>query len=165
MENVSYSKSERFSLEARWLDALMARNAKWQSTGPGARVVQARDRKVFVAWRLGTNGQPQVIDMLRVEDVSATFTGGLALELSATLSKQKLKVNFHPREIVPGVFAWIPPFAETRFCPFVHGDPESAWRLTLPMCVRTEAGRQPAPGQVQLSTAKEFRDLWPNVTL
>lgn len=164
MENVSYSKAERFSLEAGWLDALMARNSKWKS-GAGARVVPARDRKVFVAWHLEPSGQPKIVEVLRVESVSASFTSGLALGLSAAVAGTPLKVNFYPREIVPGVFAWIPPFAEVRFCPFIANDPESAWRLSLPMCVRTVAGRQPGPGQVQFSTAKEFRDLWPNVSL
>jgi hypothetical protein len=127
---------------------------------PAARFTVVRERRVFIAWQL-VNGRPQILDAFRAEDVAASFTVGLSLTMVSNTSATKVTISTYPREIIPGVFAWIPPFADVRFGP-TSDDPDSVWRLTVPMCTRVTDDR---PGHPRLSTLKEFRDLWPDVTV
>ena len=157
MENASQGKIDRAATQAAWLNARMAGNPAWRVSMPPARQMVVSERRAFVVWKL-ENGRPHIIDILRADKVDVSFTAGLSLVLVSSTSGAPVIVSAYPREAVPGVFLWVPPFADVRFVPTVFQDPGSTWRLTVPMCVR------PTGDKYQISTSKEFRDQWPDVT-
>lgn len=160
MENPSTGRADKLALQTRWLNHRMAGNPLWRRDMPSPRIVKLAEAKTFIAWRLDAAGQPDVLDVLRVSDIEASFTRGLSVLFTNSTSSSVVRITTYPREIVPGVFAWLPPYSEVRHCPHNPQDPASAWRLTLPMFVRDTVG-SPAT----FSSLKEFRDRWPNVQL
>lgn len=159
MEKVPTSRPEQLALAAQWLNQRMAGNPAWRPSMPSARTTVARDRRTFIAWQL-IDGKPHILDALLVEDVSASFTAGLAVHLVSKTTAAKMVVSSHPREIIPGVFVWIPLFADVRFGPLTTAS--SVWALSVPMCTRATTDRADHP---RLSTLKEFCALWPNVSV
>jgi hypothetical protein len=152
------NRAERLSLQSQWLNHRMADSPAWKAAAPQPRLLSVSENKAFVAWLPGADGQPQVIDLLRATDIQISFTTGITVTLTGRASSNGYHISTHPREILPGVFAWVPPFCEVRFCPYQFSDPASVWRTTLPIIVRI-------PGQIVFSTLKEFRDQWPGVNV
>jgi hypothetical protein len=160
MDNPSTARAHKLALQAKWLNQRMVDNDRWTLDMPSPRVVKVSDRKTFIAWRRDAAGKVEVVDMLRVNDVEISFTRGITVKFSAGATSNTICITAHPREIVPGVFAWIPPHAELRYGPHNPEDATSRWRLTLPMLVR-----QMTTSSTVLSTLKEFQDLHPNISL
>lgn len=163
MENTSISRADRRALQAQWLNKRMEGNPAWRLAMPSPKLALISERKALVAWRL-VSGRPVVLDILRADEVGASFTSGLSLTFVSNTSGARVHVSSYPREALPGVFLWIPPLADVRFGPMIFDDPGSVWRLTIPMSIRTRK-EWSEPGQTNLSTQKEFRDLWPDVEL
>jgi hypothetical protein len=159
------SRPDRLALQAQWLNHRMEGHPTWRRDMPGPKLFMAGDRTTYVVCQLLESGEPEVLDVLRVIDVEASFTQGLTLVLSSGTDAMRLRVSTYPREILPGVFAWIPPFAEVRHCPARYDDPTSTWRMTVPMFVRSDAGSGIEVGQTSVMTRKEFCERWPHVVL
>jgi hypothetical protein len=164
METTPTSRANKLDLQSMWLDRRMADNPQWKNSLGSQRTLVVRDRKVFVAWRMGA-GKPEIVDVLRAMDVSISFTAGLTIMFASRSEESIVRVTAYPREIFPGIFAWTPPFSEVRFCPFSTDDPSSVWRTSVPMMVRSRAQGALADGEIRLWTLKEFRALWPDVSL
>jgi hypothetical protein len=159
--NVSIGRAERLSLQAEWLNARMAGVSNWKNSEQAPRLFTVSEKRAFVAWRQTEDG-PRVIDVLRASDVEISFTAGITIMFTGTTSSTVAKLSTHPREILPGVYAWVPPFAEVRFCPHVFENPEGTWRMTLPIMVRASGD---TVGSCHLTPLKEFRAAWPDLTV
>lgn len=165
MQTAVISRADKVALQASWINYRMEGHPLWRRDMPAPKLLTAGDRKAFVACRLLQSGQPEIIDVLRVTGIDMSFTAGIVLTLSSGTTADRLRVSAHPREILPGVFVWIPPFAEVRHVPVHFDEPASTWHLTVPMFVRTEAGCGIEVGQTSVMTRKEFCDRWPNISL
>lgn len=163
MENFPTSRANRRALQAQWLNKRMEDNPAWCLSMPSPKLALVSGRQTLVAWRL-VAGQPDILDVLRADEVQASFTAGLSLTLVSSTSGARIHVSSHPREILPGVFVWIPPLADIRFGPTAFDNPGSVWGLTVPVSIRM-VKESTEPGQISLSIPREFRDLWPNVEL
>lgn len=165
MENIpAAEKIDKGALQSQWINARMLDHPNWRLTMPAARQVIIHERKRLVVWRASAKG-PQVIDLLQVSALAVSFTSGLAVTLKSGTLDRDFLVSTHPREILPEVFVWISPFAEVRFAPMKFDSPTSAWRTTVPIRVRTSGGSDPQPGQVVVSSLKEFCAQWPELTV
>jgi hypothetical protein len=139
----------------------MAGDPGWKANQRTPSMYPVGEQRAFVAWRKTKSG-PQVLAVYRVACIEVSFTAGLTVSLSSSISSTVIKVSAHPREILPDVYAWLPPFVEVRHAPVVFDNPMGAWHTTLPILVRQADGEV---GAHHFTPLKEFRAIWPNVTL
>ncbi len=79
--------------------------------------------------------------------------------------REKIQVGQKPIEASPGVFLWIPAFADVRFTPFPFEEPDNARRLSVPLCIKT-LGRSDSAlieGAPYASLLSDFRPTWPGI--
>lgn len=158
MQTAVLGRADKLALQASWLNFRMDGHPRWHRDMPVPKQLLASDHKVFVAVHL-EDGVPRILDVLRVVDVEASFTAGLTLILASGTDATRLRVSTHPREILPDVFAWVPPFSDVRHCPAKFDEPSSTWRLSVPVYVRTVSE------DLIVMTRKEFCERWPNIAL
>jgi hypothetical protein len=159
MDNASLSRAERLSLQARWLNAKMSGDSLWEIQHTIPRMLAVSENRSYVAWSPDAAGQPQIIDVLHATGLEASFTTGLTVTLAGRANSTTFKVSAHPREILPGLFAWLPAFCEFRFTPRAYDNPCGTWRATLPMLVRAGCSN------ARLTPITEFRAQWPDVSV
>jgi hypothetical protein len=147
-------------LEMQWLNHDMGQSPSWYACKNTQRDY-VHDRKQFVVWDR-VNDQPQICDVLQVCEVGISWDEGIIYLLKSSQSERQYTVGHKPRELIAGIFFWIPGFADTRFAPFQYAEPASARRLTLPVMFRT-AHRIPVESARYISSMKDFKEAWPGV--
>ena len=108
------------------------------------------------------DGGPQIKDILKVGEVGISWSEGLTYLLKSSRTSNIYTVTSKPRELIPGIFFWIPGFADTRFTPFQYLEPGSTRRLTLPIMFRTAHSRM-IDNTRYISSMKDFKAAWPGI--
>lgn len=154
------TEETRNMLEMEWLDHDLQLSQAWKSYKNLQRDYVAANRK-FIIWDL-IDGAPRVVDILKVGEIGISWAEGMTFILKSSRTPNDYTVTAKPRELVPGIFFWIPGFAAVRYTPFQYEEPGSARRLTLPIMFRTAHSRPPAAGRY-ISSMKDFKAAWPGI--
>lgn len=151
---------DKLQLERAWTDQRMASSINWHLYR-STHLHYVSENAPLLVWDY-LEDRPRVVSVLTVVAVGASFSGGVFLSLRDGEGRT-YSVNSTPREVVSGVFLWIPAFAELRFLPPKHASADSPRQLTLPMCGKTlSRADAPVHGHRYLSSMKEFCRTWPN---
>ena len=118
--------------------------------------------KIFIVWSV-KQGVPEILDVLTVESVDATFEMGIWVHAASKLTKAKHVITHTPRRL-PGldVFVWVPFFNEIRFASNDWNDVTAPRSLRVSLCFKTRDNKQRlVEGQHYVTELHVFRDQWP----
>ncbi len=133
----------------------------WQSYRYTSRL-HAYLNKILLVWQY-SNGQPEVLEVLRVQDIGLGFTTGLSVKLTRK-DGSLVTVNNLPSKL-PGldVFIWLPALGEVRFTPSEWDNPRSPRTIRFGLNFKQKRNPVDGPeaGQHYLSELTGFRRMWP----
>lgn len=152
---------ERTRLERSWLNAdpRLRGNTHWWNYRCTSRSY-LHQLKRFVVWE-ARDGKPQIVDLLQTTSVGISWEHGVEAILESAKSDQFYTIDSTPRELIEGIFLWIPGFSDVRFAPIQYSAPGPR-RLTIPICFRTRHSHV-EEGARYITPYNEFEKLYPGI--
>lgn len=155
------STDDKTLLELEWLKHEMRHERNWRIYRSTVRSY-VYSTKQYVIWDF-SEGTPTIIDILEVGAVGVSWEEGFTFVLNSCKSDRQYTITARPRQVVPGVYMWLPGFADIRFCPMQYTQPGSTRRLTLPVMFRTLTHTPDVEGARYVSSMKDFKAAWPEI--
>lgn len=159
METPSVDKLQQ---SRAWTDYAMRNFPKWRQFQTAA-VMYAAKHKVFVVWDY-TEAGPKLVTALVVEGVEISLSTGMRVMLHDLAADEYVVLDHTPAQLVPNVYFWVPQFMDMRYTPKLYSDPQTAWELNFPICVKTQSHpvKSLTPGHRYISTKADFESRWPD---
>lgn len=136
-------------LEQGWLDHMMRDDAEWSKCRSTHRIYVQKDQPLTV-WQHGA--PPTALGSAVVSDIRMSFEGGIELQVDDII------ITSRPTRLAPGLFVWIPAFADIRYAPSEYADPRARRRMTVPVCLKSMSNPdvEPTKGAYYLSKQADF---------
>ncbi len=157
------------ALENSWANDLMQGNQAWFDLHSVHRL-HGTVGSEFIIWRYTNVGEPQVMQTLRINQITADDAFGLEMWVGRHFEdSSSFAVGHNPRQHPDfKLFLWIPAFADIRYAPKEFKDGGRAPRqLRIPFCAKvvSNSSIKLVHNGVYIHTVKEFKNLWPTVSI